>query len=150
MITLIFMILGGIIGSIIYLNRSDVAIWYVVYQFNEEETDNLPEVAKVDTLFLKNDVLLRNYTSSSRDEEQPRGFKRHELKIYVGGEVSEEDVASIAQKLFDDHEISVFDTVFKEKQRKKRIILDMLLLGLVIGIVIQFIRSLKKNPSSDN
>ena len=64
--------------------------------------------------------------------------------------MSEEDVASIAQKLFDDHEISVFDTVFKDKQRKKRIILDMLLLGLVIGIVIQFIRSLKKNPSSDN
>lgn len=148
-LTLTLVTLGGIVGLTIYLSRPPIAIWYVIYQFNMADLGELEDVVKVDTLFLYEDVLLRNYTGSYADKDEAVGFKRQELKVYADPNQTKDEVTKFAVRAIGAGKVSVFDTIFKEKQRKKRVILDMLLLGFFIGIVIEFIRSMQKKPSAE-
>ncbi len=142
------MILGGIIGLVIYLNRSEISIWYVVYRFNSVDIGDMEAVTKTDTLFVFEGTLFRNYMGSYTNNYEVEGYRRQELKVYSDPSQSKQDVTKFAVRALGAGKLSISDTIFMENQRKKRIILDLMLLGFFLGIVIEFVRSIKKKPST--
>ncbi|MFT5778961.1 MAG: hypothetical protein ACI837_001918 [Crocinitomicaceae bacterium] len=150
LITIIFLLLGGIIGLVLYSKQKAVAIWYVQYQYRIDQGNDIAPTVSQDTLFKYNGILVRNFTASKADTVRNIGIIRQELKVYGTENQTELEITLLANKALNDPTTSIANTIFFETQRKKRVILYALLIGFFVGMIFDFIRAMKKKPNSKN
>jgi hypothetical protein len=147
-LTIIFLLIGAIIGLIMYSRQEAVSIWYVQYQFHVDQGNEIPPTVSRDTLFEYQGVLFRNFTASKADTIRNIGIVRQELKVYGKEYQTKRDITLLANKALNEPSTSISNTILYETKRKKIMILHYLLIGFFLGMLVDFFISLKKKPSA--
>ena len=142
------LILSSTVGLIVFMKVTPLDIWRIEYEFDSTLVSELPKFAQVDTVFQFKKNLCRNYTGSIADTLVDNGIRRYELKVYLP-QPSEDRVIKLGKDLLSSPNIHVINHRFRETQRDKRGFLYWVLLGFFLGIVVEFVLSLKKNPRTD-
>ncbi|MCH2223925.1 MAG: hypothetical protein MK066_04080 [Crocinitomicaceae bacterium] len=147
-LTLVFLVLGILTGSIFYFRQTPLDIWRVNYAYRSDQIDQLPDFAVKSTLFLHQDVLIRHCLSSYSDTSRAQGISRNEMKFSVNHPSNKENIRKTAVNLFSSEAIDIEEIRFWETQRSKRPLFGCILLGIFIGLVFDFIISFRKQPNT--
>lgn len=148
-VSLILVLVGSLIGGIMYINKPTYAAWQITYEFDLETIDELPNFCSTDTLFVQDNILIRSYSSAFGDTLRDEQIARQALKVYLQPGLTKEQATSLVERLFFKNDVALIRVSFSENQKNKRIILDMSLLGFFLGIVLDFIRGIKKKPRTE-
>ncbi|MFT5858400.1 MAG: hypothetical protein ACI865_000487 [Flavobacteriaceae bacterium] len=146
-VSLILVLVGGLIGAVMYINEPTYAAWQITYEFDLESIDELPDFCATDTLFVYDEILVRSYSSAFGDTLRDEQIARQALKTYLEPGLTREQARSFVEALFFGFDVDILRVSFSENQKNKRIILDMILLGLFLGMVVDFFLGMKKKPN---
>lgn len=145
LITLSLTFIGGLLGLIIYLNTPSVEIWYAQYEYLESDEKKLPVFFTTDTVSIKDDVTIRNFTSSISDTLKAEGIVRHELKLFKKS-TNNKTITQITEDVLPDN-TKVISTSKTAVTSNKKIILYYFLFGFCLGLLGNIIFSRKKVKS---
>lgn len=141
------LILSLTIGLVIYLKETPIDMWLVEYEFETAAEDKLADFMKSDTVFQRENILYRNYVGSVGDTLTEEGIRRYELKLYLPQD-KQHDATEISSEVLAAPTVRVVKSRFLETQKNRQKLLYWGLFGLFLGMVTEFLISLKKKPDS--
>ena len=147
-ITTSLLIASAIIGFIVYSKSEPIDVWLVEYEYQTSDLSYIQDFAQTDTVFLHNDILCRNATSSIADTLIEEGIRRHELKVQFQ-RPTKMNIEDFSDRLLTSDYVKVINPRYRGKSKDKRVILYWMLLGLLGGIVGELISSLVQKPSTN-
>jgi hypothetical protein len=147
-VTLSLIIVSAVIGFVIYTKTEPVDVWLVEYEYQAEDRSYIQDFAQIDTVFLHNDVLCRNATSSIADTLIEEGIRRHELKVQLD-RYTKISIEDFTNNLLSSEYVKVINPRYRGTRKDKRVILYWVLLGFLGGIAIELITAVVKKPSTN-
>jgi hypothetical protein len=138
----------ALVGLVLVYRQTPMDSWRIEYVFDTRNTEKLPRIAQADTVFLVEGKLVRNYTGSIADTMRHLSVSRYEVKVNLPVPTTKQQVWEFGNRVLKSDYIKVKKVRFRETQRNKSMLLYCVLLGFFLGIVVEFIRRLKKDPRS--
>lgn len=145
-ISISLLIISSIVGLVVLIKETPVDIWRIEYEFNADNQSELPNFNQADTVIQFKGIVCRNLSSSISDTLIDNGIRRQEIKVYVP-KPSKLIAYGIGDELLSSEHIKIINHRFQETQRKKRGLLNWILFGFFLGMVIEFVIALKKDPT---
>lgn len=147
-ISLSLLFVSALVGLVLVFQQAPMDSWRIEYIFDARNREQLPRIAQVDTAFLFEGKLVRNYTGSIADTLRHKGVTRFEMKVNLPSPSTKVDVWKFGERVLKSNYIEVKKVRFRETQRNKSIFLYCVLVGFFLGIVVEFIGRLKEVPRS--
>ncbi|MDG1332153.1 MAG: hypothetical protein P8P74_07475 [Crocinitomicaceae bacterium] len=147
-ISLSLLIVASIVGLVQYDREDPINISLIEYEFKSSDQDQLPDFTQADTVFKFEDVFCRNYIGSVGDTLKDEGIRRFELKLYMP-RMSKIALIDMSRIIFDSSKIRVIKDQFIETQKNRQKLLYWILFGLFLGMLAEFLISLKRKPSTN-
>ncbi len=113
-ISLALLFVSGIVGTVLVFLQTPKDIWLVEYGFSTRNTKVIPKFAQVDTVFLYEGNLIRNYTSSIGDTLRSRSLSVYEIKVNISAPSTEKQVLEVAKRMLKNNEIEIKDVRYRE------------------------------------
>lgn len=135
------LIFGFLSGTILYLIESPEATNWLVYEY--EIGTELPDHLLADTLIKEDNIFFRNITSTYADTLKESNIKRHELKIYSDRCIPVTELKKKFNELSKGYNVSYVSS----KCTSSKTFLTLFkytLIGLFLGVLIQFLLSLSR------
>ena len=147
-ISLGLLLASAVVGFVLVYQQTPMDSWRIEYVFDTRNTEKLPRTAQVDTVFLVEGNVVRNYTGSIADTMRHESLTRYEVKVNLPAPTTAKQVWAFGNRVLKSDYIEVKKVRFRETQRNKSMLLYCLLAGFFLGIVVEFIGRLKKDPRS--
>lgn len=147
-ISISLLIVASIVGFVQYQRETPIDIWLIEYEFETSVQNELPVFTQSDTVFQYENIFCRNYVASVGDTLVESGIRRFEMKLSFPP-TSENEVKQKSQEILASPHIRIVQNQFRESQKNRHKLLYWMLFGLFLGMLVEFLISLKKKPGTN-
>jgi hypothetical protein len=129
---------GIFIGAVVYFSKPITYKFRVVYEYQVDNTKNLPKSIASDTFFIFREIPIRNYIASYADTMINQGTKRSELILYLSEPLSDSSIDKTILQTIGQHQVKFVDAKINERKRYSKALIVYPILGLFLSLILRY------------